>query len=237
MKACEEKQKNRPAFDRDYQETVSEYDRGDAKKAVQFWVILMILYYAMGVINRIYGVYLGLAVNGILALYCVLKGYRDKGGIASVGFGKKKAKQSVILGILAGLVIILINGGAAGFLSGRELAPLNILIPNFFYYMVVIALTEEIIFRGYLQTRIYGWISRPLCAVAVTGVMFMLMHIPFQAAVTGSSLFGYLQGNRFTLGMTFIWHVVFDALYRKYNSILAPTLFHGLMDWSNCLFI
>jgi len=65
----------------------------------------------------------------------------------------------------------------------------------------------------------------------------MLMHIPFQMGYTEMGLLSYVQFNWLTLSFTFIWHIVFDFLYRKYNAIYAPTIFHGLMDWANYLFI
>ncbi|WP_083879838.1 CPBP family intramembrane glutamic endopeptidase [Desulfitobacterium dichloroeliminans] len=103
--------------------------------------------------------------------------------------------------------------------------------------MLVISLVEEIIFRGYIQTRLYGLIKRPLFAIILGGILFMLMHIPFQIGYAKMGLFAYIQVNYITLMFTFIWHVVFDFLYRKYNTIYASTIFHGLMDWANYLFI
>jgi uncharacterized protein len=64
----------------------------------------------------------------------------------------------------------------------------------------------------------------------------MSMHIPFQMGVSHMNFLSYISNNFITLIFTFGWHIVFNFMYAKYNSIAAPTIFHTIMDWSNDLF-
>lgn len=113
-------------------------------------------------------------------------------------------------------------------IEGRPLAPPENIAINFVYYMVAISLVEEIIFRGYIQTRIYGLIKKPIFAIILGGIFFMLMHIPFQMGYAKMGLVAYVQLNWITLLFTFIWHIILDFLYRKCNTIYVSTIFHGL---------
>ena len=102
-------------------------------------------------------------------------------------------------------------------------------IYNVFYYFVVIGLAEEIIFRGYIQTRIYGLIKKDVPAIAMTGVLFYAMHLPYQMPVNG------MQLSLINFAIMFALHIVMNFLHRKYNSLAAPMVFHGLLDWGGAL--
>jgi hypothetical protein len=67
--------------------------------------------------------------------------------------------------------------------------------------------------------------------------MFMSMHIPFQMGVANVDIITYVSTNIITLVFVFFWHLVFNFGYAKYNAIAGPTIFHGIMDWSNYLFM
>ena len=74
-------------------------------------------------------------------------------------------------------------------------------------------------------------------AVIICGLMFAFMHMPFQFFNRGySSIAEFLGDNGFWLLITFIWHLVFNALYRKFNSLTAPTACHFLMNLSGTFF-
>ena len=100
---------------------------------------------------------------------------------------------------------------------------------NIFYYFIVIALPEEVVFRGYIQTRIYGLIKQDILAIIVTGFLFYAMHLPFQIPVNG------MQINIINMAIMLVLHFVMNFLYKKYNSLTAPTIFHGLLDWGGDL--
>lgn len=222
--------------DKSYQEQVAEYEKKDALMAIIVWAVVMGIYYFMGQLYAAKGIYIGVYVNILLAGLCIVLVLIRKEDLATIGFTKNNAVKSVILGSILG-ILILIGNNVMNLAKGSPLAPFQNIAINFIYYMLVISLVEEIIFRGYIQTRLYGLVKKPLFTIILGGILFLLMHIPFQMGYAKVGLFAYLQLSWTTLIFTFIWHLIFNFLYRKYNTIYTPTIFHGLMDWANYLFL
>lgn len=219
-----------------YQGQVAAYEKKDAMMGIVIWVIVMFTYYLMGQLYANKGVYLGVYVNIVLACLCISLTLLRKEKITTIGFTKNNVLKSIILGSILGIIIIIVNS-VLNIIEGRPLAPpLNIAI-NLAYYLLIISLVEEVIFRGYIQTRLYGLVKKPIFTIILGGILFMLMHIPFQMGYAKMGLSAYILNNWITLIFTFIWHIAFDFLYRKYNTIYTPTIFHGLMDWANYLFL
>ena len=222
--------------DESYKEQAARYGKKDAMMAIVIWGVVMGFYYLMGQLYATKGVYIGVYINIVLASLCISLVMIRKEKITTLGFTKNNAVKSIVLGSILGILIVIGNN-VMNIVEGSQLAPPQNIAINFFYYMLVISLVEEIIFRGYIQTRIYGLVKKSIFTIILGGILFMLMHIPFQMGYAKMGLFAYVQLNWITLIFTFIWHIVFDFLYRKYNTIYTPTIFHGLMDWANYLFL
>lgn len=219
-----------------YKESVLKYGQTDGILALIIYSLVMIFYYAMGIVYARTNLYLGVLINLVLAFVCIAFALIKKQNLESIGFSRKNLKKSIILGVIFGLVVLLVNL-IPGLMSGKILNTLPNLLVNLLYYLVIIALVEEIIFRGYIQTRIYGLVKKPILAILLTAFLFMSIHIPFQMYVNHMNFILYISSNYITLVFTFIWHIVLNFLYTKYNSIVAPTIFHTIMNWSNYLFI
>ncbi|HUM83047.1 MAG TPA: CPBP family intramembrane metalloprotease [Lachnospiraceae bacterium] len=223
--------------DSSYWKLVSGYSARSTAEAFGLWVILVIVYIVLGFIYITYGLYLVTEINFIFAAYCYWKVYKDSKAIDTKEQKKIKRKKSVLLGIGSGLILFAVVAALNIFVFKDQMLTGFGTVTSFLYYAAVIALPEEFIFRKYLQPRLYGRISNDFLAVAAGGVLFMGLHIPFQMISEGIGILQFLQNSWLTLLMTFIWHFVFNELYRKYNSAFAPVIFHAIMDWSGNLFI
>ena len=222
--------------DSKYKSLIDSYHVFDGVVAIVYYLFLLVAYYILGVILEKKDVYLGYHVNIILIILLLLCVVIRKQKFESIGFGKDNIKKSFRLGLVtAGLVFFM--SFIPGVLSGKTLNSVSELLSNFVYYLFVIALVEEIIFRGFIQTRIYGMIKKPALAILVVAFMFMTMHIPFQMARAEMGVVTFITNNYITLIFQFSWHVVFNIMYAKYNSIIAPTIFHTILNWSNYLFV
>jgi len=219
-----------------YKEQVAKYDKKDALMAIVVWVVVMATYYLMGQLYANKGVDFGIYVNIALAISCVSLVLLRKEKIATIGFTKNNMGKAIVLGSILGILIVVGNS-VVNIANGSALASPQHIVINFLYYMLVISLVEEVIFRGYIQTRLYGFVKKPLFTIILGGIFFMFMHIPFQMGYARIGLFAYVQLNWITLIFTFMWHIIFDFLYRKYNTIYASTIFHGFMNWANYLFL
>jgi membrane protease YdiL (CAAX protease family) len=217
-----------------YKEMTQHYTRTDALLAVGFYILTMFTYLAMGMIQSNTGVYLGIYINLLLmgVIFLIVRFRKHK--LDTVGFTKKCFIKSAVVGLLAGAFFSLLNIIPALQAGGRWTA--SGLLINIFYYLIVIGLQEELLFRGFIQTRLYGAIKSDLLAVVVGGVMFATMHTPFQMYNRGvGNIVEFIAGNWVWLLMTFGWHFVFNYLYRRFNSLTAPTAAHWLMNLSNTL--
>lgn len=216
---------------------VRRYNRRDGWCAVLLFLLVMALYYAAGLLMRWRNLYVGVPMNLLLTAACVALALGRGGTLASLGITVRNAGKSALLGLLSGLLFLLLSSLLPGLRAGRALAPLGALIGKLLYYFFVIALMEEVVFRGYILTRIQGLVGSGWAATVLSGAMFVLMHIPFQMGQAGMGLIEFCKGNLFWFLLLFLWHLVFTLLYRRYANLLAPTIFHALMDFGNALFM
>jgi uncharacterized protein len=147
----------------------------------------------------------------------------------TIGLRKEMFFLSLIVGgIFAILELVLF--------SNEHIIPLqsinivNLLI-GFFYYFFCIALVEELIFRGYLQSVIQTVLSSKWISIVIVGLLFSLIHIPFQFWVSGQEFLPFIQ-NEISghLPYVFIAHFYYLFIDRLTNNIVAPATAHALHD-------
>lgn len=123
------------------------------------------------------------------------------------------------------LVMFLINGDftAKGFYAA-------------FFYLVVVAFSEEFVFRGYLFTAIdkeYGfWI-----AAVISGLLFGAIHGFMPSVVNGSDTIGLITSiMNNLLGQGILAGALFAMLYKKSKTLFVPVLVHAILDYSGVVF-
>ncbi len=213
-------------------------NRNATRQMTIFWSAMMAAYLIAGLIQRFLMNYsLVIWLNLIFLLLCFGMASKAEGGIRSLGLVRERFLPSCKVGLVCSVIILLINGVIPGILSGSELASAASIIFRLIYFMVFISIPEEIIFRGYILNTLEQRGKSRYSPVIISGVLFMLLHIPYQMAVSGNFIDLLLNGYGATLVMTFVWHLVFCVLLKKTGAIYGAVLFHGVMDWSNYLFI
>jgi membrane protease YdiL (CAAX protease family) len=88
-----------------------------------------------------------------------------------------------------------------------------------FFIALTAGVTEEVIFRGYLLTRLSQWFKNNVAAVIVSSLLFAALH--------------YKYGSTRELIFTFLIGVIFSIYYIKYRNIKAIILTHFLIDYIN----
>ena len=205
---------------------VSTYTKIDAVFAILLFVLLMYINYVVGLLLIRKQIYLGVPISFIIIIVCVVLVRIRKQKLASIGFTLKNAGKSLLSGAVFGIILSFFLNVLPKILAGMQIIPINRILYNLFYYFIVISLSEEVVFRGYIQTRIYGLIKYDVWAVVVTGFLFYLMHLPFQMLVND------LKINIVHMITIIVMHVIMNFLYRKHNSLVAPTVFHGLINFA-----
>jgi membrane protease YdiL (CAAX protease family) len=221
--------------DTKYTAAASSYTKKDAVIAIIVWVGVMVLYAAGGVLANYFGQIIGTALNLLIGAVCVTIVLVKKQGLSSIGLVGGKIGSSLIAGLLLGIVpLVTSHSLLAALIYGWELEPIEFIVARFFYYLIVVALLEEIIFRGYIQTRLYGLFHTNTAAIMVGGVMFMLMHIPYMIITRGLDFITLLF--MINLAYTFLFHIATTLLYGKFNTLYGVVLFHAIADWSSDIF-
>ena len=225
-----------------YNEEVTQYSKKDAVHALMYagYVTLMVLLFFV-VVNTV-GVFrdsdgqlsFAAQILGVVSvpmyiglLFVILK---KKGQtLRSVGLHLIDWKKSLFVGLLYFVVFVIVLSLLPGLMFGWRLNdPLTLIWLT--VYLLIMAVWEDVVFIGYIQTRIYGLVKKDLWAIALGGFVFAAFHYPNLVA-------GYILGvTMFDVGfwlyflmMTASWilmHVLYNSVFRKYRSIISVLLFH-----------
>lgn len=105
-----------------------------------------------------------------------------------------------------------------------------------FFYLVIVAFSEEFIFRGYLFTQIdqaYGFKT----GVIISGLLFGAMHGLLPTITANGSLadlFTNISSN--LLGQGIVGGGLFALAYKKSGTLFVSILIHAILDYSTVLF-
>lgn len=86
----------------------------------------------------------------------------------------------------------------------------------FYALIITVAFYEEILFRGFIQTRLKIFFSSKYYSILLSAIIFSLSHI--------------FQFNLLQLIGTFLTGLLFSYLYEKYKSITLLIIGHFLID-------
>jgi membrane protease YdiL (CAAX protease family) len=146
----------------------------------------------------------------------------------SLGWNFKNGWKDVVLGIGLFLPMFLTAGLLDRVLQGAGLSSPATPLPAFltakggaeillaFILVVVVALAEETIFRGYLLLRFQGLKMRPVRAALLSAFIFSLGH-----GYEGSSGVVTVGGMGLVFALVYLWR----------GSLVAPIVMHFLQDF------
>lgn len=114
-------------------------------------------------------------------------------------------------------------------ISGSHLITLKEILILLVYYFSG-AVCEEIVFRGYIGTRIYGVIKKRWLAITIVGSLFIIIHFPYRMIAYGMTLSDLIIKRFSWLIDLFITHLVLNFIYLKTNSLYGAILPHWLSN-------
>lgn len=151
--------------------------------------------------------------------------------LSSIGITKTKLIRSVMIGIIAAIPLSAVPIYAYLIGVARFQQSFGDILLQLAYYLILVAFAEEVMFRGYIQTRVQGLIANKLAAILVVSVMFSILHIPLQIIRFGQNPVDYIAEDWFSLLLKGLMHPVFVFLYSRTDNVIAPTVTHGLFDY------
>ena len=137
---------------------------------------------------------------------------------------------AVRLGLLISLVPLLLTAVLPGMMFGWELQPLGMFLFSFLLTFFL-AVHEDVIFVGYLQTRLYGLFKSNVVAISVGAALFALMHVP-SWILMGTLTFDYPLGIALMLVVWFTFHFIAVSVFRKYFSLIPVIMLHTVLNFS-----
>ena len=155
----------------------------------------------------------------------------------SIGFRRSVLKKGLIAALLLGVAL----NGLQLVISQRRDEIWEVLsspaafvtLPLIFLLLLLTAgFTEEVFFRGFLQTRLTDLFGSNFWAIAVTSVLFSLYHVPYAYLNPNWPSHGDLSAAfvaAFTQAIP--GGVILGTLYaRSRYNLVAPILLHSLIN-------
>lgn len=167
----------------------------------------------------------------IVALVLFLKVFKENA--ASIGLQLRTFKQGFFWGfIFLCLQLFFYFGVTYLFHDVHKMifGSINLVMISLFF---VSGFAEEIIYRGYIETRLQGLISNRLLCSMITAILFVLTHYPVKW-MCGSPL-NAISIPHLILLVTL--HFTCSLAYRKSNCIWGSVLLHVLYNLGNAFFV
>jgi membrane protease YdiL (CAAX protease family) len=93
--------------------------------------------------------------------------------------------------------------------------------------IIVFAASEDILFVGFIQTRLSGFFKSDKTAIYIGSAMFAIAHLPHRIMA------GAIDETTITyMIMWFLMHQVFVSVFRRHNAIYATIVLHSLINWA-----
>lgn len=194
-----------------------------SKVALIYWILYMIGLLVMGILykngvnyyNIIYWIF------SIIAILIVI--IKDK-SITNLGFTKEKLKWNIIISCFIVILTFVIS-----VIVGKYSLPR--LIRGSLYYLFYISLLEETLFRGFIQSYLFGLKCNKHIIFIIGALLFSLTHLPFQMYVNNNVSLTYIIEAFPQLIFCFVFHLMMCFITYKRKDITIPTALHYAIDY------
>ena len=160
----------------------------------------------------------------------------EKEKLSSLGITRKNLKLAITWGLGLGIVFAL-EGFLINVIKYRQVGESQLALdPEIFLRLFVlsfiIAVSEEIVFRGYIFNRFLALWKNEWKANIVSSLLFVIVHLPVGIFTLGYSSSVML----FYLFLIFVYGFGAAFVFARSRNIVAPILLHVLWAWPIILF-
>lgn len=214
----------------EYNDNLKKYDKKDGMLAILLFAIIIIMYALLGFLYKNNGFVkdnikvVGCLFNLSLIIITILLVKLRKQELDSIGL-KGRWKLSIIIGGILSLFYFYCNC-LDHLINGEKLIPITSILFLMIYFLLV-AVSEELVFRGFIGTRLNGLIKNKYIVIIVTGILFVIMHFPYRMIAYNMSLGDFDIGWLINL---FVFHLMMSFIYMKSNSIYGSIIPHWISD-------
>ena len=215
---------------REYNDNLKKYDKKDGMLAILLFAIIIIMYALLGILYKNNSFIkenikiVGCIFNFLLIIITIIFVKSRKQRLNTIGLNGRW-KLSLIIGLILSLFYFYCNC-LSHLIEGRELISISEILFLAIYFLLV-SVCEELVFRGYIGTRLNGLIKNKYIALFITGIFFVVMHFPYRMIAANMSLSDFDIGWLINL---FIFHLIMSFIYMKSNSIYGSIIPHWISD-------
>ena len=165
-------------------------------------------------------------IYALLLLPMVIAMKRTGQALGSIGISRKDSWRTFAFGLILSAVSTMLIGFTAASYGGSFIG----FSPALAYGLVIFAIngsSEEIFFRGYIQTRLIAY-SGTLNGLMAASLVFALWHFPMCYYASSGAVLESLANAlmRFPLGL------LFGYIMLKSQNIIPSSVYHAFWNWS-----
>lgn len=217
-----------------YMESVRHYSIKDTAMAMGLFLLYCGAMAVSGLVNKyltalertVSGIMINACFVGIVFLFLVVK----KQGVKTVGLKQGNIKLSLIMGIVLAAILFFCNCLSNIIFEGQVFVPFKTILIYIIYFFSV-GLCEEVIFRGYILTRLYGIVKNVYIDILLSGVFFVLMHFPFRMVAYNMSFLELAANVPYMIDL-FVTSLVLSFIRVKSDSLYGAIVPHWISDLS-----
>lgn len=222
--------------DKEFENNLKQYTKRDGILSFVLFGIIILNYSILAVLQTKFEfikeniMLVGCIFNTLMIVITVLFIKLNKQSLETIGLYKGKWKNSIIMGIVFASFLFY-NNCLSYLINGSHFITLQEILILLVYYFLV-AVCEEIVFRGYIGTRIYGLIKQRWLAVMVVGILFVIMHFPYRMIAYGMTLSDLTINNVSWIIDLFTTHLILNFIYLKTNSLYGAIIPHWMSNFA-----
>jgi membrane protease YdiL (CAAX protease family) len=167
--------------------------------------------------------------SAIILLPLIIAMKRNRQNLGSIGINGKDRGRMLALGFISSMIYITIAGFLAPSLGGGFKG----FSPSLVYGLVAFAIAgfgEEIVWRGYIQTRLIAY-SGTLKGLVATSLLFAILHFPVRYYQHSGVALEALASALLVLPVG----LLFGYIMLKSQNIIPSSIFHLLTNWNQLL--
>lgn len=151
----------------------------------------------------------------------------------TIGLKSGNIRLSLLLGSVLSIFLFFCNCLSNIIFEGQKLVSADKIALNICYYFTV-SLCEEIMFRGYIGTRLCGVIRNIYMTTIITGILFVLMHFPFRMIAYQMSFAELITNYGYMIDL-FVTHLLLSFIRIKTDSLYGAILPHWISNLSHSI--
>lgn len=210
-----------------YKSNLRKYDKRDGMKAVVVYCLIMCsaffhgwLYTTNASVFVLNSSQIWIPLILATVFFCFF--CRSKENLRSIGINNDNIWNSIVLGFAGGFLLLAIQT-ALFMVQGKSLSFTSSQLLNWVIFIFA-AFEEEVLFRGYIQTRLSGLINSQWIVGIINSVLFLSIHYPVRWVVSGSISFDILPAV-YIISLLAL-HFFCDVVYKRTNCLWGAVMLH-----------